>query len=858
MRTPMVSIARALGAAIARNLGLHAGQCRSGRMAATMMVGAAISVTGLGLTGTSPVVAVTIGHIGAVAPPSVPLEAGAAVANITPPAYTVASDQAFVPTCGSSATQVAALWPGRRLFAFEEPYVPLINPQLGEYVVGDPYCDANHAGHYQAPYVAGPPGQDHWPTSVQKGNPLQAVAVVYALGTKRVATVAVDSIGLFNVTMDQIRADAKKLVPQVSQIFVSSTHDESAPDPIGLWGPDGTGLPGNSMTQSALSSTALTSGVDNYYLSFLAHQAARAIAKAYHDLAPAELKLAYAGLPANVQECWSSYPFIADHMDPVMQAVNPQTQKVIFTLVNGNTHVETFAFAGVPADTTMFSADWAGKMRQDLAHRYGGVGVEMSGLVGSVETPALYPSGTLVTNVPGPYHGVNGAVDGCSSVYPNPTGAIPITSAHRFVSAYGQAMATSAETALASDASIYQPSQVHSLIGQQQGLCVPLESNFFTAAFAAGTFADRPAYVDPTCSVGASFNKVPAPAYHLPPGPVYGANPLWLKTNVGVLTIGPAQLAYVPGEMFPFTAMRGHIDATQMPFPTTCYNPTATSAGQFNCGAPLPMTPWITTDMTEPYRFVAGLGQDMIGYMMPPGGFVGSSSISENTPSGPNGVPPSMTANLPEVNQQPWLGYELTSTNWNDRFGYGHPDDSESIGPHAGLQVTSVLAGLLAQLASRRIGHPQPAVPGLYVDTAGHTSDSPFPASNPYAGRGPNASPVGFTGAIGVVAFGSNGRRTVYCVGNQGARPCQGSGVVHATAWATFDGTRDPGTAGTSLPYSVSTAGMMLPSGEAMLVDVYTGPGPLASSSPLSTGPAAPTLRVAPSVPTGSQSGSGL
>lgn len=629
-----------------------------------------------------------------------------------------------------------------------------------------------------------------------------------------------------------------------ADIFVSSTHDESAPDPIGLWGPDGSNLPGNSTTQSVLTSTALTSGVDNYYLAFLARRAAQAIVSAYRDLQPAELKLAYASLPPNVQECWSSYPYIADHIDPVMQAIDPKTGKVIFTLVNGNTHVETFAFSGVPADTTMFSADWAGFLRQDLESHYGGVAAEMSGLVGSVETPAVYPSGTQVVNVPGPYHNVNGAVDGCSSVYPNPTGASPISSAHAFVRAYGAAMAKAAEVALGSaSAKVYLPSQIHHLIGVRERICIQLESNFFAAAFAAGIFPDRPAYVDPTCSVGASFNRSPAPAYHLAPGPIQGANPLWIKTDVGVLTIGPAQFAYVPGEMFPFTAMRGHIDQAQMPFPTNCYQPaTPATPAHFYCGSPLPMTPFVISKMTEPYRFVAGLGEDMIGYMMAPGDFVGSQDISESTPSGPNGVPPSLTVSVPEVNEEPWLSYELTSSNWNDRFGQGHADDSESVGPHAGIEVTDAISKLLAGLAARGIGRPETVLPGLYVDASGATSDSPFPYSNPYAAPGLNSSPPGFTGAVGVEVFEPGGKKVIYCVGSSSAGICSGEAVEHALSWATFDGFPDPGTAGTSLPYSVSTAGVMLPGSHgkqdrAILVDVYAGAGERGGSLEL---PAAP------------------
>src|SRR2546426_11216967 len=152
---------------------------------------------------------------------------------------------------------------------------------------------------YDAPYIAGGSGQNHWPTSTDTANPIRSEAVVFARGDTKIALVVVDSIGLFNTGMDLIRQAAKKLAPDVQQIFVSSTHDESAPDPIGLWGPDLSDSPGSPDTPAAVSS-----GVDDYYMSFMAEQTAKAIAQADQSLQPAVLKLAEAHQPGNVQSCW--------------------------------------------------------------------------------------------------------------------------------------------------------------------------------------------------------------------------------------------------------------------------------------------------------------------------------------------------------------------------------------------------------------------------------------------------------------------------------------------------------------------------------------------------------------------------
>jgi hypothetical protein len=231
------------------------------------------------------------------------------------------------------------------------------------------------------------------------------------------------------------------------------------------------------------------------------------------------------------------------------------------------------------------------------------------------------------------------------------------------------------------------------------------------------------------------------------------------------------QLAYSPGEVFPFTEIRGPIDEAQTPFPTDCFQP---QGENYFCGSPLPMTPWTSAEMTRPYRFLVGLGEDMAGYMFPPGNFVGTEG---------------------ESNKQPWLAYEDSGTNGgHDRFGHGHSDDAESAGPYLGLAVTDALQQLLAT-----DGRSSRVLPGLFIDASGNLSDSPFAQGS-------------FTGAVGIEVLkpGATKPRKLL-VGSQ------------ASGWATFDALPDPGTAGTALPYSVRTAGVILPNGSALLVDVYAG-----------------------------------
>jgi hypothetical protein len=692
---------------------------------------------------------------GATASAAMGLSVGAASVDVTPPPRTTASDAAFVPACGATPEQVAQLWPGPRQFAFEEPYVDSLG--VGRYAPGDPYCDANVSHRFEAPYIAGGSGQNHWPTSADPGNGPGAQAVVFATSEKRVALVSIDSIGMFNVTMDRIRAAVAQLDPAISEVFISSTHDESAPDPIGLWGPDLGDLPEHPETPAAVSS-----GVDEYYFDFLVDRVAHAVAQADAAARPAKLSVAIGSMPSNTQSCWSSYPFIDDQSMPVMQARDRKGQ-VIATLADVSTHAETLAFSGVPSYVTTLSADWPGAMRADMEARWpGSVGMELAGLVGSVETPTVYePETTQVLRVPGPLHNVPGNPDGCRSVYPEPSSGTPVSDAHEFISAYGQSMADAAASALQGAKTV----GTRSITAQQQSVCILLENNFFIAAFGAGLFPDRPAYADSACTVESKPGSAPSSP---PGGPESSSAPTYLKSNVGVLTLGPIQLAYSPGEVFPFTEIRGPIDKDQMPFPTDCWEQ---ATENYYCGNPLPMTPWISAKMTKRYRFLVGLGEDMIGYLFPPGNFVGDEG---------------------EVTSEPWASYETSGANGGrDRFGYGHSDDAEAVGPYAGLAVTNALQELLAG-----DGRPSKVVPGLFMDAAGHLSDSPF------------ASP-GFSGAVGVKTAGARSR--TYVIGS------------NASGWATFEALPDPGTAGTGLGYSVRTAGVIRNSGGPLLIDVFAG-----------------------------------
>ena len=269
---------------------------------------------------------------------------GAAVQSFTPPpAGAIASDPA------DCVTQADSQFTGKRYFAFEEPYVD--EQGDGHYDPGDPFLDCNHDGRWDGNTLGGGAGAPRYYDQV--ADPTGARAMVVSNGTTTVAMEVVDNEGLFNVYADQIRAKVLADGYRLDNIQISSTHDESAPDTIGLGGQD-----------------SVLSGTNEYFANYLVQKAALAIEQAYNNMVPAYIRYAEAQEPANLRQCWSSYPFIDNQLMPVMQAVGTDGN-VIATLASVSQHTETLGFnggsqvdSGSPAGATLdqeklwVSADW--------------------------------------------------------------------------------------------------------------------------------------------------------------------------------------------------------------------------------------------------------------------------------------------------------------------------------------------------------------------------------------------------------------------------------------------------------------------------------------------------------------------
>jgi hypothetical protein len=565
-------------------------------------------------------------------------QVGAAVADFSPPL------RGQVPGGDPANCDRTGLFSGPRQFAFEEPYVDLHHD--GHYDPGDPYDDCNGNSRWDGNLLGG--GSDTPRFYDHVADPVGARAMVVAAHGRKIAVEVVDQEGLFGVYADRIRAKVRADGYRLDGIYISATHDESAPDSLGLGGVSQT-----------------VSGVNDYWVDYMVDRSAAAIERAYRRMRPARIRYTEVLEPSNVRQCWSSYPFVDDQHVPVLQAVDRRGRSIV-TLADVSQHAETLGFNGgspeLDAERNWVSSDWINFFRARLEKRLGGVAIEMAGSVGSVESPEVYAR--AISRVPQQFIDASHPA-GCRTLFGAGSGTDAPGTEHVALGYFGETRAFGQDLAGpvigALRAGAYHLSRSSTIWGQDAPICVPLDNELFALGAAVGVFAHRPGY-NADCSVAAPV---------LPNGSSAGQA---LRSEVAAFRIGDGEFIAVPGEVFPFTFLRGFLGPDDMPV----------------AGDALP--PWLLPHMHADFRFIDGLSEDMIGYIFPRGNAVGIPSSGNLDPSD------------------------------TDRFGCGHSDDSEAVSPNA----ADIVGAALQQILDARGGRPERIVPGRYVLGGGALSRDPL------------------------------------------------------------------------------------------------------------------------------------
>jgi hypothetical protein len=202
-------------------------------------------------------------------------------------------------------------------------------------------------------------GFGHGREATEVHDPLKARAVVLDDGTRKVAMVGVDSIGLQLPTVERIR----KLLLGFEFVLVASTHVHHAPDVIGIWG-----------------ATPFKNGVDPRYIDLVIERVVEAVKTADGRRKPAVAAYGTASAPKLLRD--SRQPFVLDEVLRVVAFREPGTQTVSGIVVQWNCHPEVLG-----RRNTEVTADFVASTVAGLERRYSAPVVFLSGAVGGLMAP---------------------------------------------------------------------------------------------------------------------------------------------------------------------------------------------------------------------------------------------------------------------------------------------------------------------------------------------------------------------------------------------------------------------------------------------------------------------------------------
>ena len=440
---------------------------------------------------------------------------GAAKVDTTPPVFNAKQDLKDFPEVdpASQTTCPRSVYDGPRRWRFEEPYQD--TDHSGDFNYGDPsnpsstgdqYCDYNHNGRRDGIYLSG--GIDHLAKAVH--DRIDARAVAFSYRSRTVVLVSVIAQGIFENYIREARTEAESLAGKpphrkscgrIDEMVVSSNHNESSPDTVGLYGApaDPTG------------SFPLHSGIDEYYMDWLDARMADAAVKACDHRRRASLREIDFPIPHGLrQEIPNRFPTTDDNgkpaaIDPKVRVLQARTAhgKPIFTMMNLADHNQDIGQSDTYSVAHAVSGDWPGYFHRRLEKDLGGMAMFLAADLGSMEDAITVPA------IPGPP--CNSGDNGC----------------YAQVEATGNRLADDVAAALKRTRRV-RPGPVS---GARTVFCAPLENNLFKAIAVFGTFGERQTYTDCHPS-GKTGDQV--------------------QTSVAVLDVGPdLQFIVNPGEAFP-------------------------------------------------------------------------------------------------------------------------------------------------------------------------------------------------------------------------------------------------------------------------------------------------------------------
>ena len=455
---------------------------------------------------------------------------------------------------------------------------------------GDTFSDANGNGKFDAVWMGGfDPGR----AASGVDSDQQVRSMVLRQGNTTIAFVTIDCIGFMYDELQRIRdALAAAKVP-VSYVLMNSSHVHEAQDTLGIWGVD-----------------AATSGLDRSYNAKIRDAAVRTVVAAIGKLEKANVTFSSIDvdghLPGTDPLHNGAKAFVSDGRDPVvidlkmntMRLSRPSDKSTIATVVNWAAHPESAGH-----QNTLLSSDYVDALRTGVE-----TGVDLGGGVkkDGVGGVALFFEGALGGQI-GPGQVIVADATGQTFDQANdskPT--IGLARAHQWGRNFAYYALASLEPG--SGASTYESARLGVRARQIYGR---IDNREYHVAIVSKLF-DRKAY---------HFDESQ---------PISASNTPDILSEVAIVDVGPATMVTAPGELFPELYLGGYdgkftpkgYDLVQTD-PAHCKDPKSTGYRGCNASPPaLSKAPkdgylWDLVDKGAKYKWLLGLTNDMLGYIVP-------------------------------------------------------------------------------------------------------------------------------------------------------------------------------------------------------------------------------------------------
>ncbi len=388
------------------------------------------------------------------------------------------------------------------------------------------------------------------------GDGWSARSVVLNQGNTTVAIVSIDTIGYFNDEVVEIRSMLAAEGIKVDHVVVQAIHNHEGPDTMGMWG----GEP-------------LQPGYNDAYGQQVREAIVEAIKLSFVDMRPVTLMVVGEvdistyhenGLANVIRD--SRDPWVVDEMLSAIRLIGEE-EKTIATLISYGCHPETLA-----DDNTLITADFVHALRR------------------TVETGSVWQNAEGKEGFGGPAIYLNAAVGGMMTTLGveviNPDGDAYKSASFEKADSIGQLLGEMAIDAIELG-DVYDAPR---LSVANTTFKIDVINSTFAFLFEAGV-----------------LKRTTFP-------PEDGGDALRIQTEMSVINLGPVQMLTVPGEILPELVVGGYdgsrINAPGVPIidPDNSNPPNLDKA---------PEGPYIQDRMGGTYRWIIGLGNDELGYIIP-------------------------------------------------------------------------------------------------------------------------------------------------------------------------------------------------------------------------------------------------